>query len=112
MLARRRAPTLRAAGILIAVVSLVCFVFYLSQPMENRNYGGTSSGLRQLFWFAPLWLLAMLPAADWSAGGRARRMVAGVLLAFSVMSASYPTWNPWTHPWIARWMDYLEWIEL
>ena len=42
----------------------------------------------------------MLPAADAVAGARWTRGVALVLLALSVLSASYPTWNPWTHPWL------------
>ena len=46
------------------------------------------------------------------AGGRWRQGLALVLLALSVLSASYPTWNPWTHPWLVNLMVYLEWIEL
>jgi hypothetical protein len=103
---------LPALGALIAIPTLVCLAFYLLQGEENRNYGGTSSGLRWMLWFAPLWLVAMIPAADWSAGGRLRRVTAGVLLALSAMSASFPTWNPWSHPWIARFMQYMGWIEL
>ena len=29
------------------------------------------------------------------------------LLGISVLSVNYPTWNPWTHPWIA---DYMKWL--
>jgi hypothetical protein len=29
-----------------------------------------------------------------------------VLLAISVASASYPTWNPWTLPWLAVFQEY------
>ena len=36
----------------------------LTRPQDDRNYGGMTSGFRWMFWFAPLWLLAMLPAAD------------------------------------------------
>ncbi|HYO23463.1 MAG TPA: hypothetical protein VEQ85_00780, partial [Lacipirellulaceae bacterium] len=92
-----------AAG--IALVSLVCIVFYLGlRPQQDRNYGGMTAGFRWLFWLAPLWLLAMIPAADRLAATRLRMAMALVLLVFSVLSASYPTWNPWTHPWIYRWM--------
>ena len=35
--------------------------------------------------------------------------VALVLLAFSVLSASYPTWNPWIQPWIYNWMQACGW---
>ena len=50
-----------------------------------------------------------------AAGGRsARPLAAGmalavVLLTFSVLSASYPTWNPWTHPWIYNWLVWSGW---
>jgi hypothetical protein len=76
----------------------------LLRPLEDRNYGGVAAGFRWMFWFAPLWLLVMLPAADRMAPSRRWRIVGLVLLGFSVLSASYPTWNPWTHPWI---YDYL-----
>ena len=98
-----------AAG--IAILSLICLVFYLGlRPQEDRNYGGMTSGFRWMFWFAPLWLFAMVPAADrlagahW-AGARWGRAGAYLLLALSVLSVSYPTWNPWTRPWIEVWLN-------
>lgn len=105
-------PSLRWIGKVIVVISAVVFVFYLMQPQENRNFGGVTSGLRWTFWLVPLWLLALLPAADWSAVTRGRRTAIGICLALSVMSASYATWNPWTHPWIADLMAHLGWIQL
>jgi hypothetical protein len=90
----------RQAAMLIGGVTLVCLVFYLVRPEIDRNYGGVASGFRWMFWFAPLWLVAMLPAADRVSAVRWQRAVALVLLAASVLSVSYPTWNPWTHPWI------------
>jgi hypothetical protein len=108
----RTATSKKWLATMIAAVTVVCLLFYLMQGVENRNYGGATSGLRWMLWFVPLWLVAMLPAADWMAATRNRRIVALFLLAISVLSASYPTWNPWTHPWIANWMTYLGWIEL
>ena len=50
---------------MIAALTLVCLVFYIGlRPQEDRNYGGMTSGFRWMFWFTPLWLVAMLPAAD------------------------------------------------
>ena len=86
--------------------------FYLAQPPIHRNYGGTTSGLRWMFWFAPLWLVALLPAADWCGQRGWRRGLALVLLGLSVLSASYPTWNPWTHPWILNFLVDGGWITL
>ncbi len=60
-----------------------------------------------MLWFAPLWLVTMLPAADWMGRTRTRQVIALTLLAISAFSVSYPTWNPWTQPWLDRWLEYL-----
>lgn len=92
----------------IALLTGVCLLFYIAlRPQVDRNYGGMTCGFRWMFWFAPLWLVAMLPAADWSARSRIRQAIVLSLLAISVFSVSYPTWNPWTHPWLYLWLDYL-----
>lgn len=94
----------------VAVLSLVCLVFYIGlRPQADRNYGGMTSGFRWMFWFAPLWLAAMLPAADWASRTRLWQAFACLLLALSVLSASYPTWNPWIQPWIYEWLEYRGW---
>lgn len=96
----------------IAVLTVVCLTFYLAlRPLEDRNYGGMTSGLRWMFWFAPLWLWSMLPTVDGLSRSRTGRAVCLVLLALSVISADYPTWNPWTHPWIYNGMTSMGWIE-
>lgn len=112
MLAGRPRAELRQVGLVILLASAVCLAFYLTRPIDDRNYGGMTSGFRWMFWFAPLWLIAMLPAADWMASRRWLQIVAAVLLALSVLSASYPTWNPWVHPWILDYLTHLEWVEL
>ena len=60
-------------------------------------------------WLTPLWLMTMLPAADWLAGRRWGRVVAYLLLGASVLSASYPALNPWRHPWLYNFMESLGW---
>jgi hypothetical protein len=101
---------LRDLALLISSVSTVCVAFYIFgvKPLD-RNYGGMTSGFRWVFWMAPLWLLAALPAADWLAAARWRRILGYVLLGLSVLSASYPTWNPWTQPWLTNLFLYLGW---
>lgn len=112
MLARRPEYRLRELAWLIATVSVVCVGFYLFvvKPLD-RNYGGMTSGLRWIFWMAPLWLLAVLPAADWLAPRRWGRTLAYLLLGLSTLSASYPIWNPWTHPWLTNLLMYLGWTK-
>jgi hypothetical protein len=109
---RTRGDALRPLAGVIALVSLVCIVFYLARPEIDRNYGGHSSGFRWAFWFAPLWLVTMLPAVDAKAACRWCRGFYLLLLALSVMSVTYPTWNPWTLPWLTDWLNHLGWIEL
>jgi hypothetical protein len=102
--------TRRDLALMISIITIVCLVFYLGlRPQGQRNYGGMTSGFRWMFWCAPLWLLVMLPAVDWLARSRVGQAAALVLLAFSVLSASYPTWNPWTHPWLFKWLEYGGW---
>ena len=100
MMCVRGDPRVREWGLAIAAVSVVCVLFYIFRPLDDRNYGGMTSGFRWAFWLAPLWLVAMLPAADWASRRRWSRIGAGLLLAISVLSVSYPTWNPWTQPWL------------
>jgi hypothetical protein len=100
----------RELAALVAITSILCLVFYIGlRPQEDRNYGGMTSGFRWMFWCAPLWLVVMLPAADRLARSTAGMALAALLLTFSVMSASYPTWNPWTHPWVYNWMVWSGW---
>jgi hypothetical protein len=107
---KARDPKLRWLAAGIVAISVVCVTFYLGQPQVSRNYGGMTSGLRWMFWFAPLWLLTMLPTVDAMASRRWARGLALVLLALSVLSVSYPTWNPWTQPWIMKYLQYLGWV--
>ena len=95
----------------IGLVSLVVVAFYLSRPQLDRNYGGTSSGFRWAFWLAPLWVMAAVPAADRLAAGRMGRVVALSLLGLSVISVAFPTWSPWTTPWLQQWLTHAGWID-
>jgi hypothetical protein len=100
----------RDLATIAVVVTVMCLAFYLgTRPQAERNYGGMTSGFRWMFWCAPLWLIAMLPTADRLARSTVGMAFAALLLTFSVLSASYPTWNPWTHPWIYNWMESTGW---
>jgi hypothetical protein len=107
-----RAPdrSRRELAALVTLITIICLVFYIGlRPQDDRNYGGMTSGLRWAFWLAPLWLVTIIPAADRLARSRFGVSVAIVLLTFSILSASYPTWNPWTHPWIYNWLVWTGW---
>jgi hypothetical protein len=76
---------------------------------ESRNYGGFTNGLRWLMWLTPIWLMCLLPVADWLAKSRVGRWLGGVCLAVSIFSVSYQLWSPWRHPWIFDLMIELGW---
>jgi hypothetical protein len=107
-----RSRGLASLGWLVAVTSIVCLTFYILRPLDDRNYGGMTSGFRWAFWFAPLWLACMLPAADALAERRWARWLACGLLCLSAMSAAYPTWNPWVQPWLTDLLLHLDWVRL
>jgi len=95
----------------IALLTLVVLAFYFSRPLIDRNYGGVTNGLRWLFWLIPLWLLALIPAADAAAQSRWARIAAVLCFAVSVFSANYATLNPWSHPWLFEYWHQLGWIN-
>ena len=84
--------------------------FYLMRT-ANYNYGGNTCGLRWMFWLIPFWLLSMVPVLDWWCARRWFRVVASILLAVSVFSATYPVSNPWRPPWLFTVMQQGGWID-
>src|SRR5262249_4601841 len=95
----------------LGITVIVLGFFILVVPDRNRNYGGWTSGPRWLMWLTPLWLLTLLPAADWLAARRWRRGLGYILLAISVFSASYPAFNPWRHPWLYHLLESAGWVQ-
>ncbi|MCA9131549.1 MAG: hypothetical protein KDA45_00270 [Planctomycetales bacterium] len=93
----------------IAATSLVAIGFYLGRPLEDRNYGGVSSGFRWAFWLTPLWIWLALQGLQVVQARWARRLVE-VLLGISVFSACFPWDNPWTSPWLMQYGQYLGWL--
>ena len=109
---RRRPGAAGEAGLArgLAVTSAVVIAFYCLRPQLDRNYGGMTSGFRWVFWLAPLWVAATVPAADVLARSRLGRGLGLVLLGLSTVSAAYPTWNPWSSPWIERVLRHAGWL--
>jgi len=112
MLCASRDSARRELGALIAAASLVCMAFYFSRGQIDRNYGGMTSGFRWVFWFAPLWIVGLLPVADRMASKWWLQVLAAILLGLSVMSAAFPTWNPWIQPWLLDFLTHLNWVRL
>ena len=110
LVARDPDPDMRWTAIIVAVITFVCIAFYIARPLGDRNYGGMTSGFRWMFWCAPLWLWTMLRTTEYARRKKLWRRVSFVLLGLSVMSATYPTWNPWTQPWMYQFLDYLGWL--
>jgi hypothetical protein len=108
---RRGDSTGRMLALATVLVTVVVVGFYLSRPQIDRNYGGTTCCLRWLIWLSPLWLLTMLPAADWLSRSWQGRAIALFCLALSVFSAFYAADNPWSHPWLFDYWTAMGWIN-
>jgi hypothetical protein len=98
-------PILAGMTLVLSVVVLSFYILVVAD--RNRNYGGWTCGPRWLLWLTPFYLLTMIPVCDWLAGRRWGRGVGYILLAVSVVSASYPAWSPWRHPWLYNLIDAL-----
>ncbi len=107
VLSRNRTWTLY--GVMVIALTLVCLAFYLTRPTIDRNYGGVCCGFRWMFWFTPLWLVCVVPAAERLTRGPVGRTVAIVLLILSVFSATYAAANPWSQPWLFDLGTYAGW---
>jgi len=96
----------------IIAATLICFAFYISRPLIDRNYGGVSCCFRWMLWFAPLWIWSLLPAADRLGANRWGRWVMVGLLIASIFSAFTALPSPWQHPWIYRYAEFLGWLKV
>ncbi len=106
-----RGRPLKAISWLTFLLTVAMLAFYTWNP-KARNYGGSTSGLRWLFWLIPFWLV-VLPTG--LAGGQDRkvpRWLSLIALAFSVLSIGYALRSPWSHPWIVDLMEHLNLYKL
>jgi hypothetical protein len=111
MLLFDRARRLRSVAWLTLLLTAAMLAFYTWNP-KARNYGGSTQGLRWLFWLFPFWLFVLPRGAE---GGERRRWCRGLLLIFlalSVMSVGYGLRFPWSHPWLVDLMERLGWYHL
>ena len=110
VLRRRPGSGWQLLAVAIGGATLVVIAFYLTRQPLDRNYGGTSSGFRWVFWLAPLWAAAAGAAADRLSDRRAGRLLLLILLGLSAVSVHAPTWNPWTLPWLQQWLTHAGWL--
>lgn len=96
--------------LMIVLTSAACIAFYLSRSLDDRNYGGVTSGLRWIFWLIPLWYWLAIDGIKRVQSFGARRLVE-FALALSIFSATWPWINPWTHPWIMQWWSSVGWVN-
>lgn len=99
---------LRALASLTLALTVAMFAFYLWNP-KARNYGGSTQGLRWLFWLIPFWLMFLPKGIE---AGQEKRWVRRLSLAaflVSVFTVGYASRNPWSHPWM---LDALEHLNL
>ena len=110
-LALKKQPDWRYIHLAAIIVSVVCIVFFLARPLEDRNYGGVCSGFRWVFWLAPLWMLFLPHGIEQLSSSSLGRKLGLAALAISIFSATFPWNNPWTQPWIYQILEYGEWIK-
>jgi hypothetical protein len=89
-------------------LTVAMFAFYAWNP-KARNYGGSTQGLRWLFWLIPFWLFLLPPGLEGGQRSRFVRSLSLAALAVSVFSVGYALRTPWSHPWI---LDALEHLNL
>ncbi|GIW82038.1 MAG: hypothetical protein KatS3mg105_3845 [Gemmatales bacterium] len=98
----------RSFALLTALLLVVVVGFYI---WRTNNYGGWTCGPRWLMWLTPFLLISLIPAADKLSACRWGRTLAYLCLGVSIVSATYPSVNPWRHPWLYDWMASLGWIQ-
>src|SRR5260370_18952846 len=101
-----RRGKLSAVAWMTMILTAALLAFYTWNP-KARHYGGSTQGLRWLFWLIPFWLLVLPKGVE---GGQNRGWVRRLALAalfISVASAGYAMRNPWSHPWLLDAMEHL-----
>jgi hypothetical protein len=97
---------LKVVAWLTFALTVGLFAFY---TYKTNNYGGSTQGLRWLFWIFPFWLIFVPEGFESGQHNRAMRWIGLTCLALSVFTVGYGMRTPWSHPWI---LDMLEHFNL
>jgi hypothetical protein len=105
-LIRKGRQPLSATAWLTVILTGVLLAFYTWNP-KARNYGGSTQGLRWLFWLTPFWLVVLPKGLEFGQDLRWFRYLSLAALLVSVVSVGYALRNPWSHPWLLDAMEHL-----
>ena len=97
---------LKAAAWLTLLLTAAMLAFYTWNP-KARNYGGSTQGLRWLFWVIPFWLVTLPKGVEGGQEYRSVRWLSLLALFVSVVSVGYALRTPWSHPWFLDMLEHL-----
>ena len=95
-------PGLAVGAWVAAFLSVLVIGFY---GYKTNNYGGSTQGLRWLFWLIPLWVVFLPDGFRRGLECRWHRRAGYAALAVSFASVGYGIRSPWTHPWLLDALD-------
>lgn len=97
---------LKVTSALTLILTVAIIAFYDWNP-KARNYGGSTQGLRWLFWLIPFWMFSLPPGLAPGGERRGFRWVSLGAIMVSVFSVGYALRHPWSHPWLSDLMEQL-----
>lgn len=105
----RSNPGLALTAWATAFLSVLVIGFY---GYKTNNYGGSTQGLRWLFWLIPLWIIFLPDGFRSGLENRLLRRLGFAALGVSFLSVGYGIRSPWTHPWMLDLLDRAGWYVL
>jgi hypothetical protein len=107
----RQKGGLRALSALTLLLTFAMLAFYTWNP-KARNYGGSTQGLRWLFWLVPFWLIVLPVGLRAGEDRRWFRWLSLAALAVTVFTVGYGLRSPWSHPWFLDMIEHLNLYSL
>jgi hypothetical protein len=107
----RRRDRLSVISWLTLILTVAMLAFYTWNP-KARNYGGSTQGMRWLFWLVPFWLMVLPVGLEPGEKRRGFRLLSLAALGLSVVNVGYGLRSPWSHPWLLDLMEHLNMYTL